>query len=351
MATLVIQPDEATAVDCSISSGANANTAYNDGTLLAGSFHLTGPGVLYRSLLRMSLASLPVGAVISAARLDFAVAGGSFTAPITLNCRRVLTDFTEAATWNNPWDTLGGDFTLVNGDTVEYTSGGVVSFVTLATLLRECVTLGATTLDLEISEESELLGVNQYLALFSSAAVDPANRPKLTITYTEPVSQHNGLLVGVHAELVDLAGSTLPGISAVNIVERLVPAAKDIGSGEGKTYGLPALLLFPGANERFTPAMNQSNDIGYPIVVAVIEGQTNATLGLTENKDRYLYWREVIINHFINQYFTISSPACVFHECLVEPGPIIDWAKWGAEGLRVGSFTLRFFTRKLNRQS
>ncbi len=357
MDTLTLQPDETAGVDCSIASGASADTAFDSNVLLAGTFVVSGPGVFYRSLLRFSLAGLPASPLIVSVTLTLKHAGGTIAGTPAFTCRLLeRTDWTEAGTWNrydgtNAWTTAGGDILSTHVDTFTLlTPTGDIVFDELRDAIQWCVDNGRTTADL-IWSGPEVAGVANYKAVHSSAAVVAGNRPELVIDYIDAASTHDAAITAVGAGIGDLCDDgELPGILSGNVVNRLVPYAGDIGAAASKPYKLPAVLVFAGPNERFAAAMNDSNDIGYPVVVAILEGMTNSTAGLDEGRRRYLFWRERIIHQFVSQYLVLDSPAVTFHDCLVEPGPIVDWNKMGAEGLRVGSFTLRFVTRKLNRQ-
>jgi hypothetical protein len=357
MLTLTLQPDETDGVDCSIASGSSADNPFDSTSLQAGTFVFTGPGIFYRSLLRFSLADLPTSAIVVSAALTLKHASSTVVGTPTFLCRLLeRTDWTEAATWNkwdgvNAWTAAGGDIRSMPVDTFTLlTANGDIVFSTLAEAVQFCIDAGRSSADL-IWTGPEASGVANFKSVHSSGAADPSNRPQLVINYIDAASILDGLLSQVGSDLAGLCGAgELPGILGANVVDRLVPFAGDIGAAAGKTYKLPAILVFAGANERYAPAMNDSADIGYPVVIAILEGMTNSTAGVNEGRKRFLYWRERIIDQYLSQYLTLSSPAVTFHDCQVEPGPIVDWNKV-AEGMRVGSFTLRFVTRKLNRQT
>ncbi len=351
MNTLTLQPAEAESVDCSITSGAS-DAPYDTSFLLAGTLiGFGGPGAYYRSLFRFDLTGVPANALVVSASLTLTHAGGAILGTPTFYCDLLArTDFTEAATWlsydgANAWETPGADVLPYGREVIELGSpNGNVVFGGLRDALQLGLDSGQDAVGLRWSGP-EVPGADNYKAVYSAAA-DPEKRPKLVVQYIDMSSTHHALLGAVRQEIVGLCdGQQLPGIASV--LDRLVPIAKDIGTALDKPYKLPAVLIFPGANERFAPAMNDSQDVGYPVVVAIIE-ETAGAAQVNVDRGRFLFWRERIIHQFVSRYLAISSPDAVFHDCLVEPGPIVDWNKWG-EGLRVGSFTLRFVIRKTNR--
>lgn len=157
-----------------------------------------------------------------------------------------------------------------------------------------------------------------------------------------PLSIHYALQLGVQATIVGIVGQgSLPGVAADSVLVRKVPYAGDVGNT--RLFALPAVLIFPGPTETIEPTAgtNQRDDYGYPVVLAVVAADDSPSA----NHNQYLAWREVMIRQFQHRRFTIDAPAVTFYDCVVEPGPIVDWSRWAGDNRFVTVFTLRFFTR------
>ena len=164
------------------------------------------------------------------------------------------------------------------------------------------------------------------------------------------VSTHYRLLVAVGEDIkTTLIGAGLmPGHSASRVIVRKVPYVSDIGtpkSGSTKTYALPAIVVCPGVNEQFLFGTNERDDIGYPVNVLLLDADSSPD----NMTDQHLGWRERITERYIHpkHYFVAPSPAgdIVFHDCNIEPGPIVDYPRWIGMEMFVSLIGLRFFTR------
>lgn len=158
-------------------------------------------------------------------------------------------------------------------------------------------------------------------------------------------STHEGAMLATQARIrAIIASGDLSEIEQADVVVRLVPYARDFGSGAEKNYALPAVLIFPGPQERFDAAGNQSDDVGYPVTVAIMAADNAIDDATTRNK--YLRWREVIGQEFRRAPLVSAGPVTTFFDCIQEPGPIVDWRAFAADGKIVSINTFRFFTRQ-----
>ena len=148
---------------------------------------------------------------------------------------------------------------------------------------------------------------------------------------------HYNYLVAVHEELKVIG---LEDISPSNITLMEIPLDDD-----RYTAHLPAILVAPMGTETIGGGTNASEDIGYPILIAVIEA-ANEEQSKTTLK-RHLRWREQIIDTFIHRHMPIDN---VFHlDTTVEPGPIIDAGAWLRRQLFESLVVLRCKARKQRR--
>lgn len=156
-------------------------------------------------------------------------------------------------------------------------------------------------------------------------------------------STHEGAMLATQARIRALiADGVLSEIEQDDVVVRLTPYAKDFGTN--KTYALPAVLIFPGPLEKMDAATNKADDIGYPVVVAIMDASNAIDDATARNK--YLHWREILGLEFRRAPLVSIAPATTFFDCIEEPGPIVDWRAFAADGKVVSSMTFRFFTRQ-----
>jgi len=111
--------------------------------------------------------------------------------------------------------------------------------------------------------------------------------------------------------------------------------------------GLPGVVIFPTGVETITPVTNASDDIGYPVAVGMLADDRNDdgdgdTQSQELNRDRHLYWRERIRDHFGGQRLT-GVPTV--WDCRVEPAVIVDPSEH-ANNLWRGGLVLRFVSRE-----
>lgn len=157
------------------------------------------------------------------------------------------------------------------------------------------------------------------------------------------------IMFGLRAAVVTtiqslIAATTLTGIASASVVNRRIPwAAKFKGSPGTGELAFPGIIVSNGDRESIEAATNASDDFGYPVLVSIFN---KATADAEESDDAFQRWRQVIIDEFRHGYYSITDPATAFHDVQVEPGAMLDWRRLQADGLYVGGFVLRFFTRR-----
>lgn len=184
--TVTIQPDAAAGVDGYISSGVNAGSSFGNATeMQVGTFTFGATTVFSRGYLRISLAALPRRPRINSAVVTLHVTGGVLpTGTMTLTARRItLTTYTEAATWNGPWATPGGDYSTAIEATCEVTVAGVATLY-VQQLVEQMVEGGLTQADFELFG-LEVVGPSNYVLFATSDNVNPALRPSAVINFTK----------------------------------------------------------------------------------------------------------------------------------------------------------------------
>lgn len=202
MTELVLQPDETASQDTYLSQSAK-DTAYGSSNRLLSRSWNSGFEA-FIPLIKFDLTSLPAGATVSAASLAVTLAATA-TRTTSPTWRRILpanSGWVEGATWNyaNPTAGLrwsgdtGGDGSnagcRVSG--TDYSATPIGSFSMTAT---SDVAGTVYTSALDLTEFGYMIANNcGFILLYqsgglesihSSGATTEANRPKLTITYTE----------------------------------------------------------------------------------------------------------------------------------------------------------------------
>lgn len=141
-----------------------------------------------------------------------------------------------------------------------------------------------------------------------------------------------------------ITATTITGIVSASVKNRPIPSAlKFKGSPGAGELAFPAIIVSNGDREGIESATNARDDVSYPILVAIFDDRTQ---DVDQSDDAFLAWRQTIIDTFRLGGYTITDPATEFHDVQVEPGPMLDWRRFQADGLYVGSFVLRFTTRK-----
>ncbi len=287
--TLTIRPAEAAAVDCYISNGANANTAFDSGALIVGSVFALGNTIYNRALLRFDLSDIPDGAIPTAATLTLTHGGGAPVNPSTYTCYRLTqTAWSELGTWNRYdgatlWSAAGGDYTATDADSYTYTGGGALVFDGLLAMVGEARSEGLAHLDVLIVGPEALWSSN-FVSGLSSADGTAGSRPKLEVVYDLAVHLQCAQAVQTAIRSLDL-----PDVLAANVKVRKFPHFRK------DTDTLPLVLVTTHLPVTTSPATNLRDDINYPVTISLFDqSDANQTL----NQGRMLVWRERIRKHF-----------------------------------------------------
>lgn len=158
-------------------------------------------------------------------------------------------------------------------------------------------------------------------------------------------SIHFALLKEVQSRIRALR---LDGLSEESVLVRWTPLFQDVGGRIEKNFSFPAIVVSPVGQEQITPATNERDDWGMPVLIAMAAqlGEVKATAASEEDLDRNLFWRERLLKTFPTKSLTTSDPAVEYRTCNVEPGPIVDWPKLQLEKIYTGYLVFRFKTRR-----
>lgn len=133
---------------------------------------------------------------------------------------------------------------------------------------------------------------------------------------------------------------TLNGLDVANVVVKKVPwATKVFGTDRDLSY--PGIMVCPMGVESMsaTAGTNASDDVGYPVLVAIVDADND---DLDSDLENYLKWRETIMRAFRNQ--RLPGVLGIF-TCVVEPGQIVQPEAF-LRNVWHSAFTLRFFSRE-----
>lgn len=331
--TLTLQPAEAAAVDCYIGNGTSANTAFNNSSLLIGSFFFGGNTTYYRSLLRFDLSTLPSGAIPESCTLTIAFTGGSPVNPSTYTAYRLTrTTWTEGATWNaydgsTSWTLAGGDYSASDSDGYTYSGSGSTLTFDLLSMLSAAINEGLSSLDV-ILVGPEALGSSNYMSGISSAAATASDRPKLEIAYELGVHEQCAL-----AAKTVIEGLDLPALPATSILVRKFPH-------HAKEDPTPAIVISTHLPTQHSPATNLSDDVMYPVTVNFVSASNaNKTL----NQGRMLSWRERVRRAFHQKRLSGVDSVWI---CNIPPSAPFDPAAFLVGMRDVSPLTLNFISRE-----
>lgn len=175
-------------------------------------------------------------------------------------------------------------------------------------------------------------GYYQWQAVSVDAGVTevgPLYYQNLTDAATEAV--HYAILQAVRLGIVSLS---LTGLTGAKIMRRWLPRAWEAVDDP------PCIFVCPVGAETYPVQMNSTDDVSYPVVVAIIDKlQGDAS----ENLNRDLLWRERIEKLLRFQRLS-GVPSVMFAESV--PDQIIDSAAWAANYLLSVSM-FRFVSRQL----
>ena len=140
----------------------------------------------------------------------------------------------------------------------------------------------------------------------------------------------------------DIRGLSLDGIEDARVVIVAVPEASP-----RYVDGLPCIAISPIGTERIGAGTNRSDDIGYPVVVAIqAKGNENLVAPGGTALDKLLYWREQIIDKYIHKRVSSITGSANAKISYFDGGPIIDVAAWYAKQVFLSILHLRAEIRK-----
>ena len=148
-------------------------------------------------------------------------------------------------------------------------------------------------------------------------------------------------LDGVKARLDAM---TFVGIATANIIVRMVPLDKGIGSGE--SFAFPAILITPPPDSSlvmpFNEGTNRKDDVQYPVLVGILDALTTDKNTLTANQNRNYLWQQQIVKAFRNQRLAGVDEV---YTTIVEAAQITNVQAW-RNGRFVSFGIFRFISRE-----
>jgi len=154
-------------------------------------------------------------------------------------------------------------------------------------------------------------------------------------------SRHMKILEEIQSEI---RGLDLKEIKDENVTIMTVPE-----TGERNIKGYPGVLLGPFGIENLQgQGTNASEDIGYPCAVILVDKRPTTS---EEPLDKWLKWREDIVDHFIHNRQLFTTILSSVHDITWEPSSIAETAAWFGKQKFVSSFTLRVQGRYQRRAS
>lgn len=140
----------------------------------------------------------------------------------------------------------------------------------------------------------------------------------------------------------DIVALNLSGLADANVVLHKVVSTQ---AADLPATKFPCVIVAPWGRESNDPVSNLRDDVGYPVVVAIIDSEQadNPQPGTEQRQklNQYLTWRERIRKSFNEQRLTTLC-----HRVHVEPLDIVDKAAWEQKGLFVSGLVLRCYSRE-----
>jgi hypothetical protein len=146
-----------------------------------------------RTLFRFDLSSIPAGSTVSSTDIQITVYSNNLSASREGKFHPITSTWLEAqATWNNrqsgtPWSSAGADFNAGVVDTVTVVNSNIVQNYTIDNTIQDCIDNGRDDFIFKFTDETD--GSNRNALFRESEYETPADRPKLTVVYIEPVTQ------------------------------------------------------------------------------------------------------------------------------------------------------------------
>lgn len=173
--------------DCHLVSGPYATTSFcSSASREIGN----AAGFLRRTIMAFGMTSIPTTAQVSSADLDLyqtALDGGTSAA---VSAYRMTGGWGMNATWNStggvPWSGGNADFSVVLADTDVGDTAGHYHWALSTPVVQDWVrqTSGNWGVQLRLPNET----LSRLVRFDSGFATDPATRPRLTVTYTDPAA-------------------------------------------------------------------------------------------------------------------------------------------------------------------
>jgi hypothetical protein len=176
--TVIIQPTNATAGKDSYVSSASSTTNY--ATIGSMGIGRNSSGDIFRSLIQFDLSSIPIGSVVTDAKLGLVVQNGSGTFP-TISVHKVTQSWLEnTVTWSNvpTYDT-----TILSSVADVPITPTALTFNGLSQIVNDFINGAIPNNGFLLKATDETVNNNRSL---SSSDAGGANSPKLTITYNQP---------------------------------------------------------------------------------------------------------------------------------------------------------------------
>lgn len=164
----------------------------------------------------------------------------------------------------------------------------------------------------------------------TSGASGLVYRP-LTAAAADTPEYYDSILTAVAATIRSLS---LTGVDDVNVIEQMVPSFwEDVSE-------FPTILVTPIDKETIPGVMNNTDDIGYPVLVAMVDkGNQDVT---TATRLKRLKWRGRIMRAF--RFQRLSGVPEVM-TCIPEPGLVVAPEPW-QKNYWFSAIVFRFLTRE-----
>lgn len=114
---------------------------------------------------------------------------------------------------------------------------------------------------------------------------------------------------------------------------------------------LPACVICPFGTEQITNLTNKSDKISFPILVAIMvkAATIEDAVDPVDEMDKYLVWREEIIDILIHDRSTTNLTAADVMDKTLELNPIVNLQAYLTQSLFVSSMVVRCATDKARR--
>lgn len=154
---------------------------------------------------------------------------------------------------------------------------------------------------------------------------------------------HFDILQAVRQAVSDL---NLPLVPRDQIYLRRIPTDRQVT--------LPACIIAPIGVETLPPSTNASDDVGFPVLITLVNGVNKDTTALASERAAKdltmeisrveLEWRQEVRRAFHNK--RLPGLEQRVYRCIVEPQPILDLPIYRDADLVVSSLLVRCFVRE-----